>query len=125
MGRFQSGQMDQTVNLTSSTSVVRIHLCPPQNSTQQWVLFCGIRGVLKKRRIHGGSHEKRPQVRMDKAQNLTARRHSRGRFEPTCPIQDAVLHISEKTRTNLNSLTKRTNRNNQNHQWLPTRVGSH
>lgn len=32
MGRFQSGQMDQTVNLTSSTSVVRIHLCPPQLS---------------------------------------------------------------------------------------------
>ena len=30
MGRFQSGQMDQTVNLTSSTSVVRIHLCPPK-----------------------------------------------------------------------------------------------
>ncbi len=29
-GRFQSGQMDQTVNLTSSTSVVRIHLCPPR-----------------------------------------------------------------------------------------------
>ena len=28
-GRFQSGQMDQTVNLTSSTSVVRIHLFPP------------------------------------------------------------------------------------------------
>ena len=32
MGRFQSGQMDQTVNLTSSTSVVRIHLCPPKTS---------------------------------------------------------------------------------------------
>ena len=31
MGRFQSGQMDQTVNLTSSTSVVRIHLCPPNH----------------------------------------------------------------------------------------------
>ena len=28
-GRFQSGQMDQTVNLTSTTSVVRIHLFPP------------------------------------------------------------------------------------------------
>ncbi len=33
MGRFQSGQMDQTVNLTSSTSVVRIHLCPPRKRT--------------------------------------------------------------------------------------------
>ena len=28
-GRFQSGQMDQTVNLTSTTSVVRIYLFPP------------------------------------------------------------------------------------------------
>ena len=43
MGRFQSGQMDQTVNLTSSTSVVRIHLCPPQKGhTNRCVLFvCG------------------------------------------------------------------------------------
>ena len=40
MGRFQSGQMDQTVNLTSSTSVVRIHLCPPQKGhTKRYVLF--------------------------------------------------------------------------------------
>ena len=30
MGRFQSGQMDQTVNLTSLTSVVRIYLFPPR-----------------------------------------------------------------------------------------------
>ena len=29
MGRFQSGQMEQTVNLPSVTSVVRIHPCPP------------------------------------------------------------------------------------------------
>ncbi len=49
--------MDQTVNLTSSTSVVRIHLCPPQNSTSFEVLFCGGRGVLKKRRLIGGSRE--------------------------------------------------------------------
>ncbi len=34
MGRFQSGQMDQTVNLTSTTSVVRIHLFPPPNGTR-------------------------------------------------------------------------------------------
>ena len=33
--RFQSGQMDQTVNLTSSTSVVRIHLCPPLRHTRK------------------------------------------------------------------------------------------
>ena len=30
MGGLQSGQMHQTVNLTSPTSVVRIHLLPPQ-----------------------------------------------------------------------------------------------
>ena len=29
MGEFQSGQMGQTVNLLSLTSVVRIHLPPP------------------------------------------------------------------------------------------------
>ena len=29
MGVFQSGQMGQTVNLLSTTSVVRIHLRPP------------------------------------------------------------------------------------------------
>ncbi len=29
MGGLQSGQMHQTVNLTSPTSVVRIHLLPP------------------------------------------------------------------------------------------------
>ena len=30
MGEFQSGQMGQTVNLLSLTSVVRIHLPPPK-----------------------------------------------------------------------------------------------
>ena len=35
--RFQSGQMDQTVNLTSQTSVVRIHLCPPKKDTRMGV----------------------------------------------------------------------------------------
>ena len=30
MGEFQSGQMGQTVNLLSLTSVVRIHLPPPE-----------------------------------------------------------------------------------------------
>ena len=42
MGRFQSGQMDQTVNLTSTTSVVRIYLFPPRQrvvKTAQKVLF--------------------------------------------------------------------------------------
>ena len=29
MGRFPSGQREQTVNLPSQTSVVRIHPCPP------------------------------------------------------------------------------------------------
>ena len=32
MGGLQSGQMHQTVNLTSPTSVVRIHLLPPMSS---------------------------------------------------------------------------------------------
>ena len=30
MGRFPSGQREQTVNLPSQTSVVRIHPCPPK-----------------------------------------------------------------------------------------------
>ena len=37
MGRFQSGQMDQTVNLTSTTSVVRIYLFPPRKRRYQKV----------------------------------------------------------------------------------------
>ena len=32
MGRFQSGQMEQTVNLPEVPSVVRIHPCPPRNN---------------------------------------------------------------------------------------------
>ena len=31
MGRFPSGQREQTVNLPSQTSVVRIHPCPPKS----------------------------------------------------------------------------------------------
>ena len=31
MGRFPSGQREQTVNLSSVTSVVRIHLFPPKS----------------------------------------------------------------------------------------------
>ena len=31
MGRFPSGQREQTVNLPSQTSVVRIHPCPPSS----------------------------------------------------------------------------------------------
>ena len=30
MGRFPSGQREQTVNLPSTTSMVRIHPCPPE-----------------------------------------------------------------------------------------------
>ena len=44
--RFQSGQMDQTVNLTSQTSVVRIHLCPPKKDTRK-VSFFGCAGGKK------------------------------------------------------------------------------
>ena len=32
MGRFPSGQREQTVNLPSATSVVRIHPCPPRKN---------------------------------------------------------------------------------------------
>ena len=35
MGRFPSGQREQTVNLPSQTSVVRIHPCPPLNM-REW-----------------------------------------------------------------------------------------
>ena len=34
MGEFPSGQRGQTVNLLSLTSVVRIHLPPPQSQVQ-------------------------------------------------------------------------------------------
>ena len=39
MERFPSGQREQTVNLLSVTSVVRIHPSPPRKSTSQDVLF--------------------------------------------------------------------------------------
>ena len=39
MGEFQSGQMGQTVNLLSLTSVVRIHLPPPNVQSKDWT-FC-------------------------------------------------------------------------------------
>ena len=32
MGRFPSGQREQTVNLPSPTSMVRIHPCPPSSA---------------------------------------------------------------------------------------------
>ena len=32
MGRFPSGQREQTVNLPSQTSMVRIHPCPPSSA---------------------------------------------------------------------------------------------
>ena len=39
MGGLQSGQMHQTVNLTSPTSVVRIHLLPPTKKTGFYLSF--------------------------------------------------------------------------------------
>ena len=36
MGRFPSGQREQTVNLPSTTSVVRIHPCPPKIRVFLW-----------------------------------------------------------------------------------------
>ena len=40
MGEFQSGQMGQTVNLLSLTSVVRIHLPPPKSACKSGCFFC-------------------------------------------------------------------------------------
>ena len=41
MGEFPSGQRGQTVNLLSTTSVVRIHLLPPEKRPNQsiWSFF--------------------------------------------------------------------------------------
>ena len=49
MGEFQSGQMGQTVNLLSLTSVVRIHLPPPKKRVQICALFCFVRKTKKAR----------------------------------------------------------------------------
>ena len=40
MGGFPSGQRGQTVNLLSTTSVVRIHHLPPKKRVQICALFC-------------------------------------------------------------------------------------
>ena len=40
MGEFPSGQRGQTVNLLSSTSMVRIHSLPPIKTTSYEVVFC-------------------------------------------------------------------------------------
>ena len=45
-GGLQSGQMHQTVNLTSPTSVVRIHLLPPRKKHPFGVLFSWWEEVL-------------------------------------------------------------------------------
>ena len=46
MGGFPSGQREQTVNLLSTTSVVRIHLLPPSNSPAVWLGFCLAGGTV-------------------------------------------------------------------------------
>ena len=46
MGGFPSGQREQTVNLLSTTSVVRIHLLPPSNSPAIWLGFCLAGGTV-------------------------------------------------------------------------------
>ena len=50
MEEFQSGQMGQTVNLLSLTSVVRIHLPPPNNESTRCVgslFFCLYRWIRR------------------------------------------------------------------------------
>ena len=50
MGGFPSGQREQTVNLSSMTSVVRIHHLPPvEKSTPNGVLFFFYAVVLFKK----------------------------------------------------------------------------
>ena len=57
MGRFPSGQREQTVNLPSTTSVVRIHPYPPKHRVQYvpCVFYCpkfkkgGFERALRKR----------------------------------------------------------------------------
>ena len=76
--------MDQTVNLTSSTSVVRIHLFPPGKAIPDRVsLFLRDRGDMKKRRIRGGSREPRAERGAKKQPyNLSARRCFAESFPP-------------------------------------------
>ncbi len=45
MGGFPSGQRGQTVNLLSTTSVVRIHHLPPKKRVQICALFCFARRI--------------------------------------------------------------------------------
>ena len=52
LGEFPSGQRGQTVNLLSTTSVVRIHLPPPEKSTLRRGFFnevapCGANEEMK------------------------------------------------------------------------------
>ena len=57
MGEFQSGQMGQTVNLLSLTSVVRIHLPPPIERRQSLrSIFFYVRSI--RRTVSAGEPEK-------------------------------------------------------------------
>ena len=57
MGGFPSGQRGQTVNLLSTTSVVRIHHLPPKKRVQVCALFCFARRTKQARiRANWKSH---------------------------------------------------------------------
>ena len=55
MGRFPSGQREQTVNLPSQTSVVRIHPCPPYYSAGMAELADALDSGSSVRLGHAGS----------------------------------------------------------------------
>ena len=87
MGRFQSGQMDQTVNLTSTTSVVRIHLFPPRKGTPCRVSLFVTVGVGR-RTTDGGSPRPRVLYGVE------------GRHERACPRSNPPLPTNRKTGRN-------------------------
>ncbi len=98
MGVFPSGQRGQTVNLLSSTSVVRIHPLPPKQKTDQKVgfLFCGRKGEM--RTTEGGVRRSSPKAAIgfwdcevssnaDFSQPLGVVEKSRGAEYPPAPTK--------------------------------------
>ena len=90
MERFPSGQREQTVNLLSTTSVVRIHLSPPQKGYPSGYPFCDCREVVARiPTIFGGSREERVTIKAYIFLKQCERRHF-------CTI-GANFHLFRKT----------------------------
>ncbi len=68
MGEFPSGQREQTVNLSSLTSVVRIHPLPPKRHCFLQCLFSFIYAILKKVDSNAlmGANAEQSEVRSDR-----------------------------------------------------------